>query len=214
VGRRSWLPNLVGVALLVGIVALGVAIVRGGGDAGSSVVTPALFGIGRDASQPLYPRDDPWLRYLAPERVCPGGEERDAPPAAQERTMVCLLNWARSQRGLPALPVNPVLSQAARLKALDIEVCEDFAHEACGKDADAVAEAVGYRGGAWGENLYAGSSVLGSPRVAVDRWLNSTGHRENLFREEWSEQGVALRAAPSFRGAEDVALWVSHFGRR
>jgi uncharacterized protein YkwD len=208
------LPNLVGVVLLVALVAIGVVIVRGGDDAGSSVITPTLFGIGLNASQPLYPRNDPWLRYLAPERVCPGGEDRAAPAPEQERTMVCLLNWARTQRGLRALPVNRVLSSAARLKALDIEVCEDFAHEACGKEADAVTATVGYRGAGWGENLYAGSSVLGSPRVAVDRWLNSPGHRENLFRAEWSEQGIALRATQSFGGAPEVAIWVSHFGRR
>jgi uncharacterized protein YkwD len=77
----------------------------------------------------------------------------------------------------------------------------------------AVARQVGYRG-AWGENLYLGPVEFGRARVALDRWLNSPGHRENLLRGAWSEQGIALLPVASLKGQRDVALWVSHFGRR
>ncbi len=72
----------------------------------------------------------------------------------------------------------------------------------------------GYDHAGWGENLYLGPGEFGRPRVAVDGWLNSTGHRENLFRADWSEQGVALVEVPLFEGQPDVALWVSQFGQR
>jgi uncharacterized protein YkwD len=128
--------------------------------------------------------------------------------------MICLLNWARSREGLPPLPENPLLSVGAALKARDIDSCEEFAHEACGKAADADARTAGYDGSGWGENIYAGPLEFGRPRVAVDRWLNSPHHRENLFREGWSEQGVAVRHVASFKGQPEVAIWVSAFGER
>jgi uncharacterized protein YkwD len=212
-----WLPNLIGALIVIGLVALVLVVSHyRTADAPESVVgSPSLLGIPLSPSQPLYPRNDPWKTYLAPERVCPGGEARSAPVGAQERTMICLLNWARRRRGLPALPASAVLGRSSALKARDIAQCEDFAHEACGKEARAVADEAGYddRAG-WGENIYAGSSPLGSPRIAVDRWLNSPGHRENLFSPEWTEQGVALLRVRSFNRASDVAIWVSQFGLR
>jgi uncharacterized protein YkwD len=105
------------------------------------------------------------------------------------------------------------VSAAARRKAQDTRRCSDFAHEACGKDARAVADETGYTGSGWGENLYAGPGELGRPRVALDGWLNSDGHRENLFRDLCEEQGVALLPVESFEGYSDTAIWVSHFGR-
>jgi uncharacterized protein YkwD len=126
--------------------------------------------------------------------------------------MLCLLNWARQRRGLSPLPENPTLSVSARLKAQDINRCSDFSHEACGKRADDVARQAGYRALAFGENLYLGPLEYGRPRVAVDQWLNSDGHRENLMRDRWTEQGVALLLVRAFKGQREVAIWVSHFG--
>jgi uncharacterized protein YkwD len=189
-----------------------VVVVRLDDDPGPQSIVVSPLGPKVGQSERLYPENDPWKAYLAPESICPGGEDRSAPTAEQLKTMACLLNWARERRGLPALPVNETLSAAARAKAEDIYRCSDFAHEACGKEAHSVAQEAGYAGSSWGENLYAGSGELARPRVAVDGWLNSAGHRENLFREEWTEQGIALLQAPSFNGVPEVALWVSHFG--
>jgi uncharacterized protein YkwD len=190
-----------------------VVVVRLDDDPGPESIVVSPLGPKVGQSERLYPENDPWKAYLAPESICPGGEDRSAPTAEQLKTMACLLNWARERRGLPALPVNETLSAAARAKAEDIYRCSDFAHEACGKEAHSVAQEAGYAGSSWGENLYAGSGELARPRVAVDGWLNSAGHRENLFREEWTEQGIALLQAPSFNGVPEVALWVSHFGQ-
>jgi hypothetical protein len=122
-GRRR-LSNLVGVALLVALLLIGLRFAR---DADSV------------EQQRLYPRNDPWAAYLAPEAACPGGEDRSAAIAVQEHTMLCLLNWARGRRGLSPIPESSTLSLAARLKAEDIQRCGDFAHDACGKKPDDVA---------------------------------------------------------------------------
>ena len=160
------------------------------------------------ASNP-YPRHDPWKRYLAADATCPlqrgaGGEEQQA---------LCLLDYARRRAGLPQLPESPLLSRAARLKALDIVRCHQFAHTPCGRDAHAVAEEVGYPDVAWGENIYLGTGPYAPPRLAVDGWLNSRGHRENLFHREWTEQGIAV-VHVNFGGRRNVAIWVSEFGAR
>ena len=209
---RKFLANAVGVALLAGLIVAVVAVWRVGRDDDRQTIVVSPLGLGSREAQPLYPKNDPWSAYLAPESVCPGGEDLSAPIEEQRRTMVCLLNWARERRGLSALPVSETLSEAAQRKAEDIRRCSDFAHEACGKDARAVADEAGYTGSVWGENLYVGSGEFGRPRVAVDGWLNSDGHRENLFRELWEEQGLALLPVDAFEGYSASAIWVSHFG--
>jgi uncharacterized protein YkwD len=212
--RRRSAANLVGVALLAVVVAIGAWAFYGDGSSPRSVLSPVGERSLRLEVEPrLYPPNDPWRRFLASDRRCPGGEATGRRPAAQQATMLCLLNWARHVQGLPALRESRALSQAARRKARDIFRCSDFAHDACGKRPNAVALAVGYRGGLWGENLYAGTGRLGAPRVATDGWLNSAGHRENLFRPEWTEQGIAVLRVPRFKGYEDVTIWVSQFGR-
>jgi len=97
-------------------------------------------------------RDDPWQSFLAPESVCPGRNETELTPAVQERSAMCLVNYARGRRGRPAVRESPEISSWSALKAADIVGCDDFAHTACGKPGDARARAAGFNG-AFGENL-------------------------------------------------------------
>ena len=161
----------------------------------------------------LYPRNDPWSSYLADERTCPGGEDADAPLDRQLETMRCLIDHARTRRGLSTLPVSPALSVAARLKGADIERCSTFAHAPCGGDPGDVARAAGYRG-SFGENLYLAEDRSGAPRPALDGWLNSPHHRENLFRPDWRVQSLYVAKLKRFRKYHGATLWVSHFGDR
>jgi uncharacterized protein YkwD len=161
----------------------------------------------------LYAKNDPWLAYLASESVCPGGERTDLPVALQVATVACLVNFARKRRGLRPLVVVPLLNGASVRKARAIVRCETFAHNPCGEDWTSAARAAGY-GGVFGENLYVASGRWGAPRVAVDAWLNSDPHRENLFGREWREQGLAVLPGKSFGVYRDVALWVNVLGDR
>ena len=161
----------------------------------------------------LYARNDPWKAYLAPESVCPGGERTDLPAPRQVKTVACLINYARRRRGLRELAVRQVLSGASVEKAKEIVRCVSFAHNPCGGDWKTAVRATGYEGRV-GENLYLATGRWGAPRVAVDGWLNSPAHRENLFSAQWREQGLALLWTPSFGGYSDVSLWVSVMGTR
>ncbi len=173
-------------------------------------ILPGLPGI-TIHGDPLYATDDPWQAYLADERTCPGGEQVDAPLQAQAETMVCLVNYARRRRGLEPVVTVALLNQTSLLKAGKIVRCREFAHGACGTDPAADATAAGYRG-AWGENLYIAGGRFGSPRVALDGWLNSTGHRDNLFRTEWRTQGIAVQKIDRFGRDRNMTLWVNQFG--
>ncbi|MCW2965110.1 MAG: Allergen V5/Tpx related [Actinomycetia bacterium] len=160
---------------------------------------------------PLYAANDPWKPYLADEQTCPNAEDLNAPLHEQALTMTCLINHARRGRGLATLPVSAQLSTAVRLKGAEIIQCKVFAHAPCGGDAHDVADQAGFAG-SWGENLYIADGRWGAPRPALDGWLNSPGHRENLFRPEWQVQSVYVVKLDSFPGFHSPTLWVSEFG--
>jgi len=158
----------------------------------------------------VYPKNDPWKDYLADERTCPGGERTDLPLDEQANVMVCLVNYARQHHGLSTLAIYPLLNNTSLLKADKIVRCNEFAHDACGEAADVDARAGGYYG-AWGENLYIGEERLGAPRVAFDGWLNSPGHRENLFQPGWRSQGIAVMRVAHLGKYSNAILWVNEF---
>ena len=159
----------------------------------------------------LYFPNDQWSAYLADEATCPGGERTDLPLAEQAATMTCLVNYARRQRGLQPLTIITLLDGSSIAKAGRIVRCHQFAHDACNEDPAADARAAGYQG-EWGENLYLGPGRWGAPRVALDGWLNSPGHRANLFRPEWRTEGIAVEQLTDFGPYHDAELWVQEFG--
>jgi len=161
--------------------------------------------------QPLYPRDDPWRAWLADETVCPGGEDVSAPRSVQVRAMLCLVNFARLRQDLAPVKASHTLNGSAAFKAREIVRCDEFAHEACGRSADEAARQLGYRG-SWGENLYMADGPAAAPRVALDRWLNSDGHRENLFGADWRVIGIAVLPDADVDDLRDGVVWVNQFG--
>ena len=61
--------------------------------------------------------NDPWASFLAPEHVCPGRADGGAAAEAQQRTVVCLLDYARARQGLAPLAHSEEVSQWSALKA-------------------------------------------------------------------------------------------------
>ena len=165
----------------------------------------------RVSTKALYARDDPWKKYLASERVCPGGERTDLPSKSQAETVACLLNFARQRHGLKGLAVASILNGASVRKGQAILRCGRFAHNPCGGDWTASVRSTGYAG-SFGENLYLASGPFAAPRPAVDAWLNSAPHRANLFRADWRELGLAVVFLSRFGNQEDVAVWVNVLG--
>lgn len=123
--------------------------------------------------------------------------------------LIGFANEARSLEGTPSLKVNPVLEEAARLKAEDMVKKNYFAHASpegvppwywLGK--------AGYSFSAAGENL---AIDFSDSKDVSDAWLNSPGHRANILNKKFTEIGVATSKG-IFNGRETVFV-VQFFGR-
>jgi uncharacterized protein YkwD len=154
-----------------------------------------------------------WDSLLAPESACPGQSDASLPAATQVQTMVCMHRWVRAQKGLSPLHVSKQLRSSSARKARDIRRCQDFSHEACGRDAFYWFKRVGFLRGAYGagENLELGNGDAATVRGAMSAWLNSDEHRTVLLTPSFDDIGISV-VSGSFDGYSGVAIWVAHFG--
>lgn len=143
---------------------------------------------------------------------CPGQGDAGAPATAQERTMLCLVNRARQQRGLEPLAAPQSLARAAAHKSADILRCDEFSHEACGREFTYWIERSGYRGCREGENIAYGSGDYAPPRSIFRLWMRSTGHRENILGA-YEDIGIGLQVG-ELEGNRGAHVWTQEFGAR
>jgi uncharacterized protein YkwD len=138
-----------------------------------------------------------------------------------EQQVVAAVNQQRVRRGLVPLRVSRQLSVAARGHSLSMAEHGYFAHESYDGSAFWVRIKATYpalRGRSWaaGENLAWASPEL-SAAEAVDMWLKSPPHRQNLLAPRWREVGIggvrALAAAGVYEGL-DVTIVTADFGVR
>lgn len=155
----------------------------------------------------------PWDSLLAPESACPGQWDTTLPVAAQVQAMVCMHRWARAHEGLAGLHVSKQLRASSARKARDIKRCQDFSHEACGRDAFYWFKRVGFLRGSFGagENLELGNGTAATVRGAMSAWVNSDEHRAVLLTRSFDDIGIGMTSG-DFRGYSGVAIWVAHFG--
>jgi uncharacterized protein YkwD len=152
-------------------------------------------------------------RLLAPPSACPDQTDLNAPPAVQERAMLCLTNFARHGSGLAEMTAVRSLARAADHKSADILRCDSFSHEACGREFTYWMKRFGYIGsGCWraAENIAWGSGALGSPRAIFRTWLHSSGHRENILGP-YEGIGIGLRTG-RLEGHPGAHVWTQDFG--
>jgi uncharacterized protein YkwD len=127
--------------------------------------------------------------------------------------MRCLTNYARRASGLDPLRPAPPLNRAAGHKAADILGCDEFSHEACGREFTYWMQRLGYlRGGCWraAENIAWGAGDLAGPRAIFRSWLRSPGHRENILGP-YVQLGIGLRLG-NLEGNRGAHVWVEEFG--
>jgi uncharacterized protein YkwD len=157
------------------------------------------------------------LRALAaPTDSCVGQDDPNAPVVVQEAAMECMVNFARQEAGVPRLLDSRKLDRSSDSKAVDILRCDQFSHEACGRDFLYWFRRSGFLGGScwWaGENLAWGTGSLGSARAVIKAWLHSPPHRANILGAEYDHFGISLRVG-GLSSSSNAHLWVNHFGRR
>ena len=149
---------------------------------------------------------------VALRAACPGQNNAGAAAVAQERTMLCLVNRARQGRGLESLAAPASLARAAGRKSADILRCDEFSHEACGREFTYWIERSGYRGCREGENIAYGSGGYATPRSIFQMWMRSSGHRENILGA-YEDIGIGLQVG-RLEGAGGAHFWTQQFGAR
>jgi uncharacterized protein YkwD len=152
-------------------------------------------------------------RLLAPASACPDQTRLGDPGAVQRRAMLCMTNFARERSGLDGLVQVRSLARAAGRKSADILRCDEFSHEACGRDFTYWMSRFGYLGGGCfgaAENIAWGNGSLGTVRSIFRAWLRSPGHRENILGP-YADIGIGLRVG-TLEGHRRAHVWTQEFG--
>lgn len=122
--------------------------------------------------------------------------------------LVALTNDDRSSAGLNQLTINPVLEDAARMKAEHMAENEYFAHVSPdGLDPWYWFYRAGYQFVDAGENLAVNFSDSNDVNQA---WLDSPGHRANIMNGKFTEIGIAA-AKGMYKGKKTIFV-VQLFG--
>ena len=121
-----------------------------------------------------------------------------------------LTNQKRQEAGLPPLKLDPVLSQAAKNKGEDMLAKDYWAHVSPdGVEPWKFFLDAGYKYRYAGENLARDFSNAAS---AVDAWMASPSHRENMLSPKYEEIGIAV--VEGDLAGVDTTLIVQFFGTR
>ncbi len=124
--------------------------------------------------------------------------------------VVDLTNQKRIEHGVNALTTNELLTEAARRKGEDMLAKDYWAHVSPdGTEPWAFFDNVGYVYRYAGENL---ARDFSNAQSAVDAWMASPSHRENLLSPKYQEIGVAV-VEGDLNGV-DTTLIVQLFGTR
>jgi len=111
------------------------------------------------------------------------------------------------QPAAPPLTMHAVLRGTARAHAGDMASKAYFAHDNLeGKSPFDRMQAAGYQYSTAGENIAAGSPT---PEGAMDQWMNSPGHCQNIMKAEYKDLGVGYVEKA---GSPYTHYWVQNFG--
>jgi uncharacterized protein YkwD len=141
---------------------------------------------------------------------CPYQGAAHASSSAQEKAMLCLVNRARKGRGLAPMSAPRSLAGAADHKSADILRCDEFSHEACGREFTYWIERSGYGGCSWGENIAYASGGYATPRAIFGLWMHSPGHRRNILGA-YTDIGIGLKVG-ELEGNSGAHVWTQEFG--
>jgi len=162
-----------------------------------SVLTAALFAPATSIAEGKTKSYEKVVARAAAE--CPDADlDPDATNLGRIRTAIlCLHNQIRAERGLPTLRTNKRLRKAAVGHSRDM-VANDYFEHTTPKGVTMVDRILRARyvradqGWSLGENLAWGTGSYATPRGAVDAWMNSEGHRENILRRAYREVGIGV----------------------
>jgi uncharacterized protein YkwD len=118
-----------------------------------------------------------------------------------EQRVLQLINKQRAAKGLGALVTDPILLRAARMHSQNMATRNFFNHVSPdGKTATQRIRECGLRGWrALGENISYNQGYDDPAAFAVEKWLESPMHRENMLNPMWTSTAVGIATAADGR---------------
>ena len=138
------------------------------------------------------------------EKIEKSLEENIVNLTREEQETLNLINQYRKIMGLNELKPLLELQEISKLKAEDIVENEYFSHTSpyLGTPFEMLqANGIDY--------IIAGENLAGniSPEKAVEAWINSTSHRDNILEEEFQYTGISVIESPIY-GKVFVQLFI------
>lgn len=121
-----------------------------------------------------------------------------AAAASAERQAFELLNAARQSNGMPMLKWNSQVAAVARVHSQDMAQQKYFSHRGMdGSMVDDRADRLGLS--EWrsiGENIAFLRGFDDPIKSAVEKWMQSPSHRQNILADNWKESGIGIAITP------------------
>jgi uncharacterized protein YkwD len=121
------------------------------------------------------------------------GESQSSETAAIEQRIVERINAIRREHGLNALAPHSDLANVARGHSRHMAERRFFNHLAPdGTRPDQRVSEANIRFRTVGENIFRSTNVPDPVELAIDGWMASPGHRENILRDAFTHTGVGV----------------------
>ncbi len=120
------------------------------------------------------------------------------PPESQvfelEKQAFSIINQRRADNGLSPIEWSDEVAKVARLHSENMVKFNFFAHRGMdGKNVDGRADSFGLT--KWtliGENIAYNRGYKNPVETAIEKWMLSPSHRENLLNDRWKESGIGI----------------------
>ena len=153
----------------------------------------------RDYVRPIYPETQnatdqvPSTNDNTNQEVIP--EQTTGTLSVDEQAVFDLINARRQENGLEPLEIDEELQNVARLKANDMVENNYFSHTSptYGSPFEMI-KSFGISYKTSGENIAGNSTNEG----AVNAWMNSEGHKENILNKNYNYTGIGVVNSPIY----------------
>src|SRR5215211_378760 len=132
------------------------------------------------------------------ERLAAGETVSASAVRAMERDAFDLINATRADAGLSGLKWSDKIAEVARVHSNNMASLNFFSHK--GLDGTMVDDrAAQLKMGEWnaiGENIAFLRGFPNPVEIAVEKWLKSPSHKQNLLDPSWTEAAIGLAVTP------------------
>lgn len=142
----------------------------------------------------VYKAEQPKPARVSTEQSKPAKVSKKINAQDLERRAFQLINEQRAKSGMSPLKWSDDAARIARLHSENMANFDFFSHTGVdGKTVDDRADLLGIsRWKAIGENIAFNQGYENPVEFAVERWMQSPKHRDNLLSSRWKESGIGI----------------------